>query len=128
MLKTAAPLEKLTSEELGDSKGGNSDDGNGVEIAKKSGKSKGQKTSKSQKSAKSQKSSKSEKNSSKSGNSPDFGVTETRPNFLTPKAKSAFNCLRLAFIEASILCHLNPKCHIQIKTDALGYAIGSVLN
>ena len=56
ILKTAALSEKLTLEEVGDS-----EDGNGIgsmEIAKKSGKSKGQKTSKSQKLAKSQKLSK----------------------------------------------------------------------
>ena len=41
MLKTAAPLEKSTLEEFGDGKG---DDGiGGVEIAKNSGKLKGQK-------------------------------------------------------------------------------------
>ena len=45
ILKTATPPEKLTSEEVGDDKGG--DGISGVEIAKKSGKSKGQKTSKS---------------------------------------------------------------------------------
>ena len=70
--------------------------GGGVEHAKKSGKSKGQKTSKSQKSAKSG------KNSSKSGNSPNFGTTESGPSFLTPEARSAFNRLRLAFTKVPI--------------------------
>ena len=65
--------------------------GDGVEYAKKSGKSKGQKTSKSQKSVKSG------KNSSKSRNSPNFGVTETGLSFLTPGAREAFNRLRLTF-------------------------------
>ena len=71
--------------------------GDGVEHAKKSRKSKGQKMSKSQKSAKSG------KNSSKSENSPNFGATESGPSFLSPKARLAFNRLRLAFIEALIL-------------------------
>ena len=102
MLKTAAPPEKSTLERVGDGEGGDGVDGGGVEIAKKSGKSKGQKMSKSQKSAKSQKSSKSRKNSSKSGNSPYFDATETGPSFLTLKARSAFNYLWLAFTEAPI--------------------------
>ena len=57
--------------------------GGGDELAKKLGKSKGQKTSKSRKSAKSG------KNSSKSENSPNFGTTEAGPSFLTPEARSA---------------------------------------
>ena len=96
--------------------------GGGNEFAKKSGKLKGQKTFKSQKSAKSG------KNSSKSGNSPNFGATETEPSFLTPEARSAFNRLWLAFTEAPIFQHFDPECHIWIKTDASGYAIGSVLS
>ena len=109
MLKTTAPPERLTSEEVGDNEGGDGIDGGGVKIAKKSGKSKGQKTSKSQKSAKSRKSSKSgiskgekSKKPSKSGNSPNFDAKDSGPNFLTPKARSAFNHLQLAFTEASI--------------------------
>ena len=101
MLKTAAPSERLTLEEVNDNKGGDSvDDVGGMEIAKKSKKSKGQKTSKSQKSAKSQKlfklgKSKGEKlkKSSKSGNSPNFDAKNIRPSFLTLEAKLAFNCL-----------------------------------
>ena len=69
----------------------------GDELAKKSEKSKSQKTSKSGKLAKS------EKNSSKSENPPNFGTTEIGPSFLTPKARSAFNPLRLAFTKAPIL-------------------------
>ena len=61
--------------------------GGGDELAKKSGKSKGQKTSKSRKLAKSG------KNSSKSENSPNFGAMEVGPSFLTPEARSAFNRL-----------------------------------
>ena len=97
MLKTAAPLERSTLEGVGDGEGGDGVDGGGIEISKKSGKPKGQKTSKSRKS------SKSGKNSSKSGNSPNFGATESGPSFLTPEAKSSFNRLRLAFTKAPIL-------------------------
>ena len=77
-----------------------------VEYAKKSGKSKGQKTSKSQKSVKSR------KNLSKSGNSSNFGATETGLSFLTLGAREAFNHLRLAFTKAPILQHFDLKCHI----------------
>ena len=127
MLKTAALPKKSTSEEIDEGEGGDCIDG-GVEIAKKSGKSKGQKTSKSQKSAKSQKLSKSGKNSSKSENSPNFGAKKSGPSFLTLEAKSTFNRLRLAFTKAPILWHFDPKCHIWIKTNALGYAIDGVLS
>ena len=96
--------------------------GGGVKHARKSGKSKGQKTSKSQKLAKSG------KNSSKCKNSPNFDATEAGPSFLTPKARSAFNRLRLAFTKAPILRHFDPECHIRIETDASGYAIGGVLS
>ena len=96
--------------------------GNGVEHAKKSGKSKSEKTSKSQNSAKSG------KKLSKSGNSTNSDATEDGPKFLTLDARTAFNCLRLTFTEAPILWHFDPECHIQIETDALGYAIGGVLS
>ena len=113
---------------------GNGDDevvgfggGDGGELAKKSGKlSKGQKLSKSGNS-KGKKLAKFKKPSN-SGNSPNFDAKKAGPNFLTPKAKVAFNCLRLTFNEAPILWHFDPECHIQIETEALGYAIGSVLS
>ena len=122
MLKTAVPPEKLILEKVGDGESGDGVDGGGVEIAKKSGKSKGQKMSKSWKL------SKSEKKLSKSGNSPNFGATESRPSFLTPKARSAFNRLQLAFIKALILRYFDLKYHIWIKTDVLDYAIGDMLS
>ena len=100
--------------------------GDGVEHAKKSGKSKGQKSSKSGNSE-GKKLAKSKK-PSKSGNLPNFNAKEAGPSFLTPKARSAFNRLRLAFTEALILRHFDPECHIWIETDALGYAIGGVLS
>ena len=113
--------------------------GNGVKHAKKSGKSKSEKTFKSQKSSKSGKSkgkkmskswnlAKSRKKLSKSGNSTNSDVTEDGPKFLTPDARTAFNHLWLAFIEASILWHFDPECHIRIETDVSGYAIGGVLS
>ena len=71
--------------------------GNGVEHAKKSGKSKSEKTSKSRNLAKSG------KKSSKSGNSTNFDAMKDRPKFLTPDARTTFNRLRLAFTEAPIL-------------------------
>ena len=88
--------------------------GNGVEHAKKSGKSKSEKTSKSRKLSKSGKSkgektsksrnlAKSGKKLSKSGNSTNFDATEDGPKFLTPDARTAFNRLRLAFTKAPIL-------------------------
>ena len=105
-------------------------DGDNVEHAKKSRKSKNKNLAKSQKLAKSRKLPKSgkSKNLSKSENLPNFSTKDGRPSFLTPKARSAFNRLWLAFNKAQILWHFDLKCHIQIKTDALGYTIGSVLN
>ena len=76
------PLERSTSKKVGDGEGG--DSLGGVEIAKKSGKSKGQKMSKSQKLAKSRILSKSGKSKgeklkkpSKSGNSPNFDAKDS---------------------------------------------------
>ena len=99
---------------------------NGIKHAKKSGKSKSEKLAKSQKLSK-YKSEKSKK-SSKSGNLPNFNTIETGPSFLIPDARAVFNCLRLAFTETPILQYFNLKYHIWIKTNALGYAIGGVLN
>ena len=59
---------------------------------------------------------------------PNFDAKNTGPSFLTPKAKLAFNRLRLAFIKAPILWYFDPKYHILIETDASGYAIGDVLS
>ena len=65
---------------------------------------------------------------SKSRNSSNFNTKNCKPSFLTPKARSAFNCLRLAFTKAPILWHFDPECHIWIETGALGYAISSILS
>ena len=136
MLKTAAPLEKLTLEKIDDDEGGDDiDDGSGVEIAKKSGKSKGQETSKSQKSAKSQKLSKSGKSKGKklkklseNKNLSNFDAKNSGLSFLTPKARSIFNCLRLAFIKAPILRHFYPEYYIRIEINVSGYAISGMLS
>ena len=65
---------------------------------------------------------------SKNGNSPNFDAKKAGPSFLTPEARAAFNRLRLAFTEAPILQHFDPKCHIRIKTDTSSYVIGGVLS
>ena len=71
---------------------------NGIEYAKKSRKSKGQKLSKSRKSK-----GKKSKKPSKSENSLNFGATESGANFLTSSARKAFNRLWLGFTKAPIL-------------------------
>ena len=48
--------------------------------------------------------------------------------YLIPDAKQAFIQLRQAFTKASILQHFDPKYHIRIKTDMLGYAISGLLS
>ena len=100
-----------------------------IEQGKKSRKSKCQKLAKFQKLSKSWKlKGKKSKKLSKIRNSPNFDAIKAGPNLLTFEAKTAFNYLRLAFTEASILWHFDPKCHIWIETDASGYTIGEVLS
>ena len=65
--------------------------------------------------------------SRKSTRVPNIGATG-EPNFLTPNAKKAFNHLRLAFIEAPIFQYFDLESHIQIETDASGYAISRILS
>ena len=60
--------------------------------------------------------------------SPNFNVKNIRPSFLTPKARSVFNRLQFSFIKALILWYFDPKYHIWIETDALGYAISGMLS
>ena len=48
--------------------------------------------------------------------------------YLTPNARQAFTQLRQVFTKAQILRRFDPKYHIQIETDASGYAIGDVLS
>ena len=71
---------------------------------------------------------KSGKKLSKSRNSTNFNTTEDEPKFLILDARTAFNRLQLAFTESLILQHFDPKCHIWIEIDALGYAISRVLS
>lgn len=52
----------------------------------------------------------------------------SKPHFLTPKARLAFARLRQAFIKATILHHFLPKWYIRVETNALGYAIGEILS
>ena len=47
-------------------------------------------------------------------------------NFLTFGARLAFNKLGQVYIKVLILHHFNQKCYIQIKMDALDYAIGGI--
>ena len=70
------------------------------------------KLSKSQKLSKFRKSVKSRKKLSKSENLPNFNAKKNGPSFLTPNARTTFNYLRLAFIKAPILWHLDLECHI----------------
>ena len=64
----------------------------------------------------------------KSENSTNYNAMEARPKFLISDAKTALNRLWLAFIEISILRYFDPKSHIWIETNVLGYTISGVLN
>ena len=102
--------------------------GNSVEYAKKSGKLSKSRKLKSKKTSKSWNLVKSRKKLSKSENSTNFDAIEDGPKFLTPDARTALNCLWLAFIKVTILWHFDLECHIWIETDVLGYAINRVLS
>ena len=65
---------------------------------------------------------------SKNHDFPKSRPEEAGTGFLTPKARLAFTQLRQAFVKTLILHHFDPKSHIRIETDALGYAIGGVLS
>ena len=65
---------------------------------------------------------------SKSKNLSKFKKTERSSDFLTPRAKLAFNKLRQAFVKAPILHHFDLERYIQIETNASSYAIGGVLS
>ena len=53
---------------------------------------------------------------------------KTESSFLISGARNAFTKLRQAFIKASILYHFDLERHIQVETNASGYAIGGVLS
>ena len=76
---------------------------NGVEHAKKSRKLFKLRKSKSKKTLRSQNLAKLGKKLSKNNNSTNFNATEAGPKFLTSNARTVFNYLWLAFIEALIL-------------------------
>ena len=107
ILKTTMPPESLTSNrlEIGDGEGDVSINGDTIEFAEKSRKSKGQNLSKSQKLTKSKK-------PPKNKNSPKFDTKETKPSFLTHKARAAFNRLQLVFIKALIFWHFDLEYYI----------------
>lgn len=44
------------------------------------------------------------------------------------RTRLPFTKLSQAFVKAPILHHFNPKRHIQIETDALGYIMNGVFN
>ena len=76
---------------------------------------KGQKTSKSKNLFKSKKSFKSK-------------IMVGSLNFLTPGTKLAFTKLKQAFFKVPILHHFDPKYHIRIETNLLGYVINKVFS
>ena len=119
----------LAANEVGDIGGGDRLSNGSKRIEPKTRRSENQKSAKSQKLSKSEKfKGKKSKKPSTSGNLPNFNVKDRRPSFLTPKARSTFNYLWLALTKALILWHLDPKCHIWIKTDASDYFIDGMLS
>ena len=133
MLKTTVLSQILitnkmfTANEVGDIKGVK-------ELIEKSGKlSKTGKlsksgNSKSEKLSEFQNMAKSGKKLSKSRISPNFNAKKIGLSFLNSKARTTFNFLWLAFTKAPILQHFDSECHIWIKINVLGYAIGRLLN
>ncbi len=83
-----------------------------------------------QKSRKGQKTAKSKKwiRAEKSEASRAINLSSQSGSFLISEARKAITELRQAFVEAPILNHFDPKRHIQIETDAFGYAIGGILS
>lgn len=55
-------------------------------------------------------------------------INFSKTYFLSFQAKKTFIHLQKAFIKTPIFRHFDFKCYIQIETNALGYAIGTVLN
>ena len=85
---------------------------NNMEHAKKSIKLSKLGKSKSKKMSKFRNLAKLRKKLSKSGNFTNFDTTKNKSKFFTPDARTAFNRLWLAFIEAPILQYFDPECHI----------------
>ncbi len=59
---------------------------------------------------------------------PNFAKANSGTDFLTLGAKDTFIYLQKVFTEALIFRHFDPERHIQIETDALGYAISGMLS
>ncbi len=60
---------------------------------------------------------------------PNFAkANSSKIEFLTCKAKNTCIYLQKAFNKASIFWHFDPKRHIHIETDTLGYIISEVLS
>ncbi len=58
----------------------------------------------------------------------DLPKVNSRTDFLTSQAKKAFIHLQKTFTKAPMFRYFDPKCHIRIETDVLGYAIDAVLS
>ncbi len=83
-----------------------------------------QKSCKSQKMAKYKKWIRAEK--AETSRAKNLGI-QSKTSF-TSKAKKAFTKLRQAFVETLILNHFDLKRHIQIETNASGYAINEIFS
>ena len=55
-----------------------------------------------------------------------FNTNKAGSSFLTPNTGTTFNYLWLAFIEALIFQHFDPKYHILIEINVTGYLISDV--
>lgn len=54
--------------------------------------------------------------------------SNSQSGFLTPQTSLAFVILKQALIELPIFFYLNPKCHICININRLGYIIDRVFS
>ncbi len=129
MLKTTLAVGLATSAEVGDEK----QDGKRIQVdgnkkkpvqlaqsAQKSfkGQLKGQETAKSKNWIRAEK--------SEASRAKDF--SSQSGSFLTSKARKTFTNLKQEFVEAPILNHFDPECHIRIETDTSSYAIGEIFS
>lgn len=53
---------------------------------------------------------------------------EKKKHFFFFEAKNVFIWLKQTFILTPILCYLNSKCYITIKTDVFDYIIDKILS
>ena len=122
MLKTILAAGPIASLEVGDE--GWEKGGQGVQVEDQSEKEPAQKSRKSKKIAKSKKKIRAKTIEALRARN----LSSQSGAFFTTNARRAFIKLRQALIEAPILNHFDPECHIQIETDALVYAIGGILS